>query len=115
MRRSRPDRSRGPVLLFEEGGRGGIADYTEALAGALAQEGVDVELATATDHEYELPASVRVHALIRFLRPSTRWNRVLRRLRLNKAITGVRFLLAVPRIARLARHARLVHIEFGRF
>jgi glycosyltransferase involved in cell wall biosynthesis len=115
MRRSRRDRSGGPVLLFEEGGRGGIADYTEALAEALFDGGLAVELATATDHEYALPASLPVHPVIRFLRPSTRWNRLLRRLRLNKAVTGVRFLFAIARLARLARRARLVHIEFGRF
>jgi glycosyltransferase involved in cell wall biosynthesis len=115
MRRSRRDRSGGPVLLFEEGGRGGIAHYTEALAGALLDRGLGVELATAADHEYELPASVPVHPLIRFLRPSSRWNRALRRLRLNKPVTGVRFVLAIPRLARLARRARVVHIEFGRF
>ncbi len=41
------------LLMIEQGGRGGVADYTGALVQALAARGWRIELATADDHLYE--------------------------------------------------------------
>jgi hypothetical protein len=40
------------VTMIEFGGRGGVADYTQELVGALAAAGRPVELLTARDHLY---------------------------------------------------------------
>ena len=40
------------LLMIEQGGRGGVADYTAELVAALAAEGWTVTLATAADHRY---------------------------------------------------------------
>ena len=41
------------VLLVEEGGVGGVAEYTRELARALTRAGCEVHLATARDYELE--------------------------------------------------------------
>jgi glycosyltransferase involved in cell wall biosynthesis len=103
---------RDPVLMVEHGGRGGVADYTAELVRALAAAGQPVELVTAADHLFgQLPA--RVHPLIRYLRPSSRVRRALRRARLAPVANALYFLAALPRIARLARRCGVVHLQGG--
>ena len=45
-----PKRPSKPVLMIEEGGRGGVVDYTESLVCAMVELGQPVELVTASDH-----------------------------------------------------------------
>lgn len=97
------------VIVVEVGGRGGVADYTEALVRALAEAGRRVELVTARDHRYRLP--VAVHAWIPWVRESAPLGRVARRARLGRAINALAFVLALPRIARLARRGAVVHMQ----
>jgi glycosyltransferase involved in cell wall biosynthesis len=98
--------------MIEQGGRGGVADYTSALVRALAARGVTVELATARDHRYdELPPEVVVHALFRYVRDEHRPGRILRRARLGRLANGVLFVSALPALARLGRRADVVHTQ----
>jgi glycosyltransferase involved in cell wall biosynthesis len=101
------------VLVIEQGGRGGVADYTAALVAALAAAGASVDLATATDHRYAFAAGapVRVHRVFRYLRDGSAVGRLLRRARLGRVGNGVLFLAAIPRLVVLARRADVVHTE----
>src|SRR6185436_11496887 len=65
------------VALLEPAGRGGIHQYSRALAGALARAGVDVLFVTARDGEFaaadrEAPPSFRVAPLFERWRSSPR-------------------------------------------
>ncbi|HWI73105.1 MAG TPA: glycosyltransferase, partial [Baekduia sp.] len=99
------------VLVIEQGGRGGVADYTSALVSALAAAGTTVDLATATDHRYPQTRGVRVHPVFRYLRDDRAVGRLLRRARLGRVGNGVLFLAAIPRLMVLARRADVVHTE----
>jgi glycosyltransferase involved in cell wall biosynthesis len=99
------------LLLVEQGGRGGVADYAGALAGALVDDGWSVALATATDHLYPSIPGVTVHPIFHYLRDDTPCGRTLRRYRLGPVVNGVRFLLALPRAISLARGADIVHTQ----
>jgi glycosyltransferase involved in cell wall biosynthesis len=102
----------GSVLLIEEGGRGGVADYTAELAGALAGIGWRVTVATACDHLYPPRSGVEVRGVFPYVRPS-RIGRVIRRLRLSKVVNGAAHLAAtvvlLPRIV----GSDLVHVQGG--
>jgi glycosyltransferase involved in cell wall biosynthesis len=99
------------VLVIEQGGRGGVADYTAALVAALAEHGMAVDLATARDHRYPDALGVIVHRSFRYLRDDSPVGRVLRRARLGRVGNGVLFLAAIPRLVALARGADVVHTE----
>jgi D-inositol-3-phosphate glycosyltransferase len=99
------------VLIVEQIGQGGFADYTAELAGALAAQGWLVDLATADDHRYGPAHGVAVHRVFHYLRGRTRLSRALRRRRLGWLVNGMRFLLALPRLLRLAKRADLVHAQ----
>jgi glycosyltransferase involved in cell wall biosynthesis len=99
------------VLVIEQGGRGGVADYTAALVAALAEHGMAVDLATARDHRYPDAPGVIVHRSFRYLRDDSPVGRVLRRARLGRVGNGVLFLAAIPRLVALARGADVVHTE----
>jgi glycosyltransferase involved in cell wall biosynthesis len=99
------------VLIVEQGGRGGVADYTGALVRALAAQGCAVELATARDHRYADVAGVRARPVFRYVRGRGPLGRLIRRAGLGRLANGLLFLAAVPRLARLARRTRLVHTE----
>jgi glycosyltransferase involved in cell wall biosynthesis len=99
------------LLMIEQGGRGGVADYTAELVGALAAEGWMVTLATATDHLYPPTEGVTVRPIFRYIRDDTRLGRALRARGLGKPINGLRFLVALPRLMCLAARADIVHTQ----
>lgn len=99
------------VLIVEQGGRGGVADYTGCLARALADRGVPVTLATADDHLYGAIPGVRIVPVFRYVRGHSRLGRRARELGLGRVLNGLRFVLAMPRLSRLARHRGVVHIQ----
>jgi D-inositol-3-phosphate glycosyltransferase len=99
------------VLVVEQGGRGGVADYTGCLARALAQRGIPVTLATADDHLYGVIAGVRIVPVFRYVRGHSRLGRRARELGVGPGLNGLRFLLAMPRLALLARNRAVVHLQ----
>lgn len=105
---SRRAAGRAGVLMIEQGGRGGVSDYTAQLSVALSEHDVKVDLATATDHLYELPRRVEVHRVFRYQRADTVLGRDPR---LRRIVNGLRFLGAVPRLMRLAAGARVAHVQ----
>ena len=100
------------VLVIEQGGRGGVADYTAALVTALAAQGMTVDLATASDHRFAIAdARIHVHRVFHYLRDRSRVGRALRRAGLGRVGNGLLFLAAIPRLMWLARRADVVHTE----
>jgi glycosyltransferase involved in cell wall biosynthesis len=111
--RVRTRRNTGRVLLIEQGGRGGVADYTWALAQALGQLGWHVSCATAADHRYATLPGVRFHRLFLYMRDRGSLTRAVRRLRLSRPINGLAYLMVLPWLAVLARRANVVHVQGG--
>jgi glycosyltransferase involved in cell wall biosynthesis len=101
--------------MIEQGGRGGVADYTGELTRALAAQGWLVRLATAADHRYESAPGVSVVGVFHYARGSSAAGRVVRRVGLGPVLNAARFLLAVPRLVWLARRADLVHAQGWEF
>jgi glycosyltransferase involved in cell wall biosynthesis len=99
------------LLMIEQGGRGGVADYTGELVAALAAQGWQVTLATAADHRYRPTEGVTVKPVFHYTRGRTRLARAVRARGLGPAINGLRFLAALPRLMRLARGADIVHSQ----
>jgi glycosyltransferase involved in cell wall biosynthesis len=99
------------VLMIEQGGRGGVADYTAELLRGLVGEGWSVALASAADHRYPPIDGVRVYPVFHYLRDDTPVARELRRRGLGKVVNGVRFVLSLPALMRLARRADIVHTQ----
>lgn len=97
--------------MIEQGGRGGVADYTADLTRALAADGWRIALASAADHRYQAVSDVTVHRVFHYVRGHSAAARAVRRLRLGRIVNGVRFLLAIPRLVRLSRDADLVHTQ----
>lgn len=103
--------SRRRLLMIEQGGRGGVADYTAELLRALVREGWSVTLATADDHLYAPIGAVTVRPVFHYLRDDTAIGHALRRRGLGRIVNGVRFLLSLPRLMSLARSADIVHTQ----
>jgi D-inositol-3-phosphate glycosyltransferase len=99
------------VLMIEQGGRGGVADYTAELLRGLVREGWTVALATAADHRYPPIDGVTAYPVFHYLRDDTRIGRELRRRGLGRIFNGVRFVLSLPPLMRLARRADIVHTQ----
>jgi glycosyltransferase involved in cell wall biosynthesis len=99
------------LLMIEQGGRGGVTDYTADLVAALAADGWSVTLATAADHRYPPIDGVTVVPVFHYTRGDTRLARELRAHGLGKLINGARFLAALPRLAVLAARADVVHSQ----
>ncbi len=105
----------GRMLMIEQGGRGGVADYTAELTRALAADGWQVVLATAQDHRYQPASGVTIDGLFHYMRGRTRLARAARRVGLGQIANGVRFLLAIPPLVRLGRDADLAHTQGWEF
>jgi glycosyltransferase involved in cell wall biosynthesis len=101
------------VLVVEEGGVGGVADYTAELATALARAGWRVDVATARDHRYAPAPGVTLHARFPYLRGRTPLGRAIRRARLSKAVNGLTHLAASVVLLRLTLAADVVHVQGG--
>ncbi|MFI5009076.1 MAG: glycosyltransferase family 4 protein [Solirubrobacterales bacterium] len=99
------------LLMIEQGGRGGVADYTAELTRALVGQGWSVTLATADDHRYASIEGVSVAPVFHYVREHTRIGGELRRRGLGRIANGVCFLLALPRLTRLAARADIVHTQ----
>jgi glycosyltransferase involved in cell wall biosynthesis len=99
------------LLMIEQGGRGGVADYTTALLVGLVGQGWSVTLATADDHLYPQIDGVTVRPVFHYVRDTTRLSRALRRRGLGKAANGLRFIASLPSLMRLARRADIVHSQ----
>lgn len=105
---------RRPILMVEEGGRGGVADYTEALCSALAANGQPVELVTAFDHLYPEMEGVAVHGWIRYVRPTSKLQVLLRRIGAGRFLNGIFLFATYPSTVLLARvRCRLAHLQGG--
>ena len=101
------------VLLIEEGGVGGVADYTAELAAALARAGCRVDVATASDHRYPPASGVTLHGRFPYMRDRTALGRAIRRARLSKVVNGLTHLAANVGLLRLVRAADVVHVQGG--
>jgi glycosyltransferase involved in cell wall biosynthesis len=97
--------------MIEQGGRGGVADYTNELVRALAAAGWRVLLATAEDHCYRPSPGVSIHPTFHYVRGHSWLARQVRRYRLGQISNGLRFLLAIPRLMALARRVDIVHSQ----
>ncbi len=105
----------GRLLMIEQGGRGGVADYTAELTRALAADGWQVVLATAADHRYQPASGIAIDGLFHYVRGRTRLARAARRVGLGPLANGLRFLLAIPRLVGLGRDAGLAHTQGWEF
>lgn len=101
------------VLIVEEGGVGGVADYTAELAAALARAGWRVDVATARDHRYEPAPGVTYRARFPYVRGRTALGRAIRRAGLSKPVNGLTHLLANLGLLPLIRKAGVVHVQGG--
>jgi glycosyltransferase involved in cell wall biosynthesis len=99
------------VLLIEEGGVGGVAEYTAELAAALAGAGWDVHVATARDHRYPPAAGVTIHRLFAYVRGRGRLASALRRRGLSRPANGLLHLAGSLLAVRLARRCAVVHVQ----
>jgi glycosyltransferase involved in cell wall biosynthesis len=106
---SAPPRRR--LLMIEQGGRGGVADYTGELVRALTDIGWTVALATADDHLYPPLPGVAVYPIFHYTRGEGPLGRALRRAHLGPVANGLRFLASLPRLVRLSRRADIVHSQ----
>ncbi len=114
-RRSGAQAAGGGLLMIEQGGRGGVADYTAELTRALAAEGWLVTLATADDHRFQPAPGVNVLPVFHYVRGRTRMARAVRRRGLGSLANGLRFLMAIPRLMALSRRADIVHAQGWEF
>ncbi len=99
------------LLMIEQGGRGGVADYTTALVTGLVGEGWTVTLATADDHLYRQIPGVTVDPVFHYVRGGTRLVDALRSRGLGKPLNGLRFVASLPRLMGRARRADIVHTQ----
>jgi glycosyltransferase involved in cell wall biosynthesis len=99
------------VLIVEQGGRGGVADYTGLLAAGLARAGIPVTVATAADHLYPAAPGVRVLPMFHYVRGHSTAARLVRRAGLGRVTNGLRFLGSLPRLAALSRRYAVVHMQ----
>ena len=90
---------------------GGLADYTDELAQALARAGWEVRLATARDHDSAATPDAIVHRVFPYVR-GRRWpGRLVRRLRLSRPLNGATHLAGALVVARLSRGCDVVHVQ----
>ncbi|HUA07064.1 MAG TPA: glycosyltransferase family 4 protein [Solirubrobacteraceae bacterium] len=97
------------VLIVDQGGRGGVSDYTRFLASALVDLDIPVTIATAEDHLYPDMPGVRIEPVFHYTRGHSPLARLVRRNGLGRPANGLRFLCALPRLALLSRRHALTH------
>jgi glycosyltransferase involved in cell wall biosynthesis len=110
-----PSTHRGRVLMIEQGGRGGNADYVTGLVRSLAGDGWEVTLATASDHLFPSLPGVVVAPVFHYVRGHSLLARGARRLGLGQVANGLRFLIAIGHLVRLAAHSDIVHSQGWEF
>jgi glycosyltransferase involved in cell wall biosynthesis len=99
------------VLIVEQGGRGGVADYTGFLAAALAGLGIPVTIATANDHLFRPAPGVRIVGVFAYVRGHSAPARLVRHAGLGPLANGLRFLAAMPRLLALSRRHAVTHMQ----
>ncbi len=99
------------VMILEQGGRGGVTDYTASLAAGLADRGWKVQIATASDHLYQPYPGVEALPIFHYLRAGSRMRDALRRVKLGAVINGLRFLAAIPKVVIAGRRVAIVHSQ----
>jgi glycosyltransferase involved in cell wall biosynthesis len=99
------------VLIVEQGGRGGGADYTGLLAAGLARLGLPVTIATASDHLFPDIPGVRIVTVFDYVRGHSRPARLARRAGLGPLANGLRFLASLPRLLALSRRHAVTHVQ----
>lgn len=100
-------------MIVEQGGRGGVADYTNELSRALSDEGVPIVLATARDHLYGDPRAVEVYTPFYYFRGGSFVRDRLRRVGGHRLVNALAFLAAVPRVVNKSRTCDVVHLQGG--
>lgn len=103
--------SAGSVLLVEEGGVGGVADYTDELAAALVAAGWTVHLATGRDHPSDTPGGVVIHRMFPYVRGRQLAGRLVRRLHLSRLVNGITHLVADALVVNIACRREVVHVQ----
>lgn len=99
------------VLIVEQGGRGGIADYSGLLSEALAAQGIPVTVATARDHLLPATQGVRTVGVFAYVRGHSAAAGLVRRAGLGPVANGLRFLAALPRLLALSRRHAVTHMQ----
>lgn len=99
------------VLLVEEVGLGGFAEYTDELARALAEAGCEVALATGRDHASAAIPGVTIHRLFPYVRETSRVGRLVRRARLARPLNGATHLAGYFAAAALGRGCDVIHVQ----
>jgi glycosyltransferase involved in cell wall biosynthesis len=99
------------IVMLEPGGRGGVTDYTQPLCAALALGGRPVTLVTAKDHRYASAPGVDIVPLVAWVRGTSPAARLISRWRLRPVVNALRFLIVLPRIARLGRGVAALHMQ----
>lgn len=101
------------ILIVEEGGRGGVANYSAQLAGAIARCGWEVRVATARDHHFPPTPGVSVRGLFPYVRGRGPLGRVVRMLHLSRLVNGATHLWANLVLLPVARRCDVVHVQEG--
>ena len=99
------------VLMVEEGGIGGVAEYTGELTRALGRAGCEVHLAAGRDSAFGEAPNVFLHRLFPYVRGRSWPARAVRGAGLSRAVNGVSHLGADLLLARLARACEVVHVQ----
>jgi glycosyltransferase involved in cell wall biosynthesis len=99
------------VLLVEEVGLGGLAEYTDELARALVAAGCKVALATGRDHDSAATAGVSVHRLFPYIRGTTRLGQWARRTRIARPLNGATHLAGYFAVVALAHGCDVIHVQ----
>jgi glycosyltransferase involved in cell wall biosynthesis len=101
----------GRVMILEQGGRGGVTDYVDALSSALVDCGWQVQLLTARDHRYADVPGRDVVPRFSYLRETGPVSRVVRRIGLGRLLNGLAFLTVLPTIFLRARDSDVTHLH----
>ncbi|HEY3759771.1 MAG TPA: glycosyltransferase family 4 protein [Solirubrobacteraceae bacterium] len=99
------------ALVVEEGGIGGVAEYTNELVGAIGRAGCEVHLAAGRDNAFGEAPNVIVHRLFPYVRGRSWPARAVRAVGLSRPVNGASHLGADVLLAKLARTCDVVHVQ----